>query len=206
MRKISFLLFAISFAIGAYAQSCEEVADKLLNKLATTSLQTDFNISVTEPEAQSLNYSGNILMKGKAFRLYMASTQAYYNGTTLWVYDSDLDEINISKPTDEDLQETNPLLVIQLVRHNCRLHYSDTFKDQTQWSVDFYPNNKHSDVLKYTVQFHRNDLVPTRIIINEIHNRTTTVILSGQKYGVDTIGKFELDTKKYSDAIITDLR
>ncbi len=199
-------MIANIIATVVFAQSCEEVTDRLLDKINTTALQTDFNISVTEPETKSLNYSGNMLMKGKSFRLYMLSVQAYYNGTTMWVYDSDIDEINISTPTDADLQETNPLILIQLIRYNCRLHFTDTFKDRTQWSVDFYPNNKYSDVLKYTVQFRRSDLVPTRIIINEIHNRTTTIILSGQKYGVDTTGKFELDTGKYPKAIITDLR
>lgn len=189
-----------------YSQTCEEAIDKMLNKLNTTSLQTDFNISITEPETQSLNYSGQLLTLGSKFNLRMLTIQAFFDGSTLWVYDKDIDEINITHPTDQELIESNPLLLIRLVRDNCRLHFTDNFRDPAQWSVDLYPNDKKSSVLKYTVQFRRSDLMPMRITISETLNRTTTIILSGQKYGVDTTGKFNLDTNKYPDAVVNDLR
>lgn len=205
-RRLLYILIISCVSFMSYGQTCDEVLDRLIEKLNTTSLQTDFNIAVTEPNTQSLNYSGNLLMLGKKFNLRMLTIQAYYNGKSLWVYDSDIDEINVSNPTEEELQETNPLLLIQLVRRNCRLHYTDNFKDKTQWSVDLYPNNKKSEVLKYTVQFRRTDLMPTRVLISEIQNKTTTVILSGQKFGVATTGHFELDESKHPNATINDLR
>ncbi len=206
MKRNLFILVLLFWGIGVFGQSCGEVTDKLLSKLNTTSLQTDFSISITEPETQSLNYSGSLLTMGSKFNLRMLTVQAFYDGSTLWVYDRDIDEINISHPTSEELIESNPLLLIKLVRENCRLHFTDTFKDASQWSVDFYPNDKKSPVLKYTVQFNKKDLIPTKIIISEVQNKTTTIILSGQRYGVDTTGKFSLDVKKYPDAMINDLR
>lgn len=196
----------LSIAAICMAQSCEEVTDKLLQKLNATALQTDYNISITQPQNESQNFSGQITMKGEAFNLRIGSMQAFFNGRTMWVLDTDLDEININTPTAEELTESNPLLLIKKVRNECRMRFTDNFKDKTQWSVDFYPNDKKSEILKYTIQFRRTDLIPTRIIINEIHSKTTTIILSGQKYGVDTTAKFELDTKKYPDATINDLR
>lgn len=196
----------LSIAAICMAQSCEEVTDKLLQKLNATALQTDYNISITQPQNESQNFSGQITMKGEAFNLRIGSMQAFFNGRTMWVLDTDLDEININTPTAEELTESNPLLLIKKVRNECRMRFTDNFKDKTQWSVDFYPNDKKSEILKYTIQFQRTDLIPTRIIINEIHSKTTTIILSGQKYGVDTTAKFELDTKKYPDATINDLR
>ena len=206
MKRLLNILFISCLTLSVCAQNCEQVTDKLLQKLNSTALRTDYNIAITQPETLSQNYSGQITMKGQSFNLRMGTVQAFYNGKTMWVMDSDLDEINITSPTAEELTESNPLLLINSIRQQCRLHFTDNFNDKALWSVDFYPNNKKSEILKYTVQFRRSDLIPTKIIISEIHSKLTTIILSAQQYGVDTTGEFELNVKNYPEATINDMR
>ncbi|MBR3566588.1 MAG: outer membrane lipoprotein carrier protein LolA [Paludibacteraceae bacterium] len=205
MKKILTILLCLT-TLTTFGQNCEQIADQLIEKLNSSALKTDFNISVTQPDVESSNYSGQIIMRGPQFYLNITPIKAYFDGTTLYTHDTGIDEINITNPTKEELQDINPMSILQTLRQHSWLRFTDNFHDNTLYSIDLYPQNKMSEITKYTIQFRKTDLVPTRIIIYEIQNKTTTIILSGQKYGVDTTNRFTLDLKLHPKATINDLR
>ena len=90
-----------------------EVLDKVLEDLSKSSgIRVDFGGSET----------GFLLLKGEKFYLNNGSIQSWYDGKTQWSYLADTEEVNISHPTQEELQGINPYLI--LMRYKSDFNYA----------------------------------------------------------------------------------
>jgi len=99
---LSILLAACSYAA---AQKPAQVLDAFVAKLrAGGTITANFNVTAAN---QSL--AGTLAMSNKKFRLISDDTKCWYDGATQWTYSTATGEVNITTPTAEDLQMTNPL-------------------------------------------------------------------------------------------------
>lgn len=114
-RLFTFWMLALlPFCISAQTDTkAAEVLDNVLEDLSKSSgIRVDFGGSET----------GFLLLKGEKFYLNNGNIQSWYDGKTQWSYLADTEEVNISHPTQEELQCINPYLI--LMRYKSDFNYA----------------------------------------------------------------------------------
>ena len=112
MKKICFLITAVLLSATTFAQTAKSV----LNKAAATvtmkeGVKADFKMT-----GSMVNTSGSIIIKGKMFHATTPQASIWFDGKTQWTYMKDNDEVNISNPTEVQLQAINPYNFINLYK------------------------------------------------------------------------------------------
>ena len=179
----------------------------LFATLEQTVLEADFTLTVSTDNAQSsaMAYPGTVTMQGRQFLFSLMGTQAAYDGATMYLYEEDTDELTLSTPTEEELVETNPLLLAQYMTSVCNV---------TERHVN--PADEGSDILVVltpkdaaSVPFTRLTLrltsvqepLPVSLEMTEKH-QTTLLKLRNARY-TDASPSFRLSPP---DAYVNDLR
>ena len=123
MYKHLFIILSLLISsITTFAQSGKEVLDataQLLTKsTATRVVFTGTNFSGTQ---ETGSFSGTIVLKGDKYNLDSDMIRAWFDGKTLWTILTGSEEINMSEPTEEELQTINPLYFINLYKQGFTL-------------------------------------------------------------------------------------
>jgi hypothetical protein len=159
------------------------VLQSLLATLEQKTLVSDFTISIAEAQAQPTTYTGDLAIHGKQFTLSMFAIEAAYDGNTLYMYSDDTEELMLSTPTDEELQQTNPFLYAQALLPVCQ--YSEkAVGDKTQ--ITLTPNDQSAGITKFVLRLTTATLLPTSIEIHEEDGKQTTLRLNNARYTDDT--------------------
>lgn len=101
-----------------------------LARLDTAAFSTEYTLTITEQTsaaAAPMTSVGSIVMQGKCFRGTLFSTEAAYDGRTMYIYQPDLQELTLTQPTEDELTQTNPLLY---ARELYRTHPIDITMDE----------------------------------------------------------------------------
>ncbi|MDR0872353.1 MAG: outer membrane lipoprotein carrier protein LolA [Prevotellaceae bacterium] len=218
MKKI-LLLIGICLSAGVWAQQAQYTPDKeaksILDKTAaalqkTSGVQASFTLTIDNHQMdkkQSLN--GTIWLKGNKFKLSVAEMETCYDGKTQWVYLPDNEEVTISAPTAEELQDVNPTAIISSYQKGYKLQKSDdkTIDGKPAFVVSLYPDER-------TQPYHRIEITVEKstyniLAINTFGKNGTDTLIKIKKYTKDLTladNLFIFDTKKYPEVEIVDLR
>ena len=112
----------------------------LLSNLETKTLQSDISFTVQEQGQAALTSPGKVTMQGVCF---MGSARGYevaYDGSTFYFYDPDANELTLTRPTEDELMMTNPLLYARYLSHNGTVRET-TNKDGTITTVTITPDS-----------------------------------------------------------------
>ena len=175
------------------------VLQSLLATLEQKTLVSDFAISIAEAQAQPTTYTGELAMRGKQFTLSMFAIEAAYDGNTLYMYSDDTEELMLSTPTEEELQQTNPFLYAKALLPVCQ-HTEKAMGDKTQ--ITLTPNDQSAGITKFVLRVTTATLLPTSIEIHEEDGKRTTLRLNNARY-TDDNPSFVLEKE---GAYINDLR
>jgi outer membrane lipoprotein-sorting protein len=123
MNRIFLIVISLMFGcLGNYAQTAQQVLDAtakiLTSSQATRVVFTGTNFSGTQ---ETGNFKGTIVLKGTAYNLDSDMIRAWFDGKTLWTILSGSEEVNVSHPTQEELQTMNPLYFINLYKKGYNL-------------------------------------------------------------------------------------
>lgn len=112
MKKICFLITMALMSIGASAQTAKSVLDKAASTVTMKEgVKADFKMTGSMGST-----SGSIIIKGKMFHATTPQASVWFDGKTQWTYMKDNDEVNISNPTEAQLQTINPYNFINLYK------------------------------------------------------------------------------------------
>ena len=107
------LLVLLPFCINAQTDAkAAGILDRVLEDFSQSGIRAEFEGSET----------GLLLLKGEKFYLNSGNIQSWYDGKTQWSYVADTEEVNISHPTQEELQGINPYLI--LMRYKTDFNYA----------------------------------------------------------------------------------
>ena len=114
MRKYIFSVLIALLSLPVIAQQQQSQAKAVLDKTAEAfrkagGVKADFIIkSVTNGLVEG-SESGTIQLKGEKFVLKASEVITWFDGKTQWSYVVRNDEVNVSNPTQEELQQINPI-------------------------------------------------------------------------------------------------
>lgn len=167
-------------------------------QLENLTLQSDVQLTVTHQQNQPMTYVGKCALRGECFYLSMLSMEAAYDGQTLYVYSEDTQELTLSNPTQQELLETNPIILAKQIAQNSAIT-ERVSGDKTIYTI--VPNDTKWQVNQCIVKIQTLTMLPSQIQLYE-NERTTSLTFIMPTYSQETM-EFKIDKH---DVYINDLR
>lgn len=105
------ILTILSLTAAMRAEAAETARDVLARTLeaieSAPALEVDFTVTTDDGSGK-----GVLLMSGRRFAIKADGMATWYDGKTQWSYSESTGEVNVTEPTDEELAEINPLLLL----------------------------------------------------------------------------------------------
>ena len=149
---------------------------------------------------------GTIRMKGRQFVLETEGMTTWFDGRTQWTYLEEVDEVNITEPTADELQSINPYAWLSLYKQGYELKTRKV--NGRLLPVTLTATDRHRQVQGMTLYIDpdtrmprqidmrlQGSLQPVRIVIRQCH--------TGLTYA-DSF--FVFDSQKHPTAEVIDLR
>lgn len=180
-------------------------ADKVVMKAAAVvtnakGIEASFTITANGRSAR-----GVLKSSGQKFSVILPQVSSWYNGSLLYTYNPRTSETTLTKPTAQELLETNPLLYVKGSAGGYTYSFSPV-KRNGKYVVDLKPKNKRSGLRKLTFTINASTFRTERIVV-DAGSGVSTVDVTSFKSGVSfPASAFEYPKAKYPKAEIVDLR
>jgi outer membrane lipoprotein carrier protein len=139
-------------------------AKKILDRVSAknknyTTIQTKFVLTIeNRRENKKSSTSGFLKTKGPKYYMESFGTKVYYDGTTLWSYTEDNNEVTISEPdtASGDFIE-NPSKIFDFYNHDFKYKLVGETKVDIGWvyELDLFPNNLDQPYSRFKVYVKR---------------------------------------------------
>ncbi len=213
MKKTSLLLLLVSASLQiAHAQKdakATEVLEAVSNKYKSIpAFKAQFNYAMENPNANlKENYNGDITVKGSKFYLKMGGQEIINNGSTVWTYLKESNEVNISdyEPEEDAITPTN---VYTIYKKGYKYNYVEQIKEggQVYDVVDLTPENKNAQIYKIRLTVNKKDRsIKSFKTFEKNGNRYVYTIAKFTPTEVDDKA-FVFDKAKYKGVEVVDLR
>ncbi len=199
MKRLLLAIVAILTMSTTQAQTAQQVLDKCAALVSAPDGATA-NFAMTS--AQYGNASGTISIKGQKFYMHSNATTMWFDGTTLWTYVAQNEEVNISTPTAQQLQSLNPYHFINLYKQG----YTTTMTTSaTSYTVHLTATDPQKKISEAFVTVSKENYAPKEIKLLQ-GTKWTTFTVSGLKAERQDDTKFRFKSSDYPDAELIDLR
>ena len=183
----------------ATAQSAKEVLDKAAQAVSNKQgISAKFNIS--GPNFSPTN--GTIYVKGKKFQATTSVATIWFDGKTQWTYMKDNNEVNVSNPSESELQALNPYNFINIYKKG--FNYTMTTKGNS-YEVHLTATDKKRSIQEMYITVSKSGYVPTQVKMKQ-KKGWTTINISNLKASKLSDSMFRFNTKDYPHAEVIDLR
>ena len=217
MKKVLILLLVfISISVFAQAEYTLDVeAKNILDKTAqalqkSTGVQAVFTLTIDNQQTeQKQSLDGTLWLKGNKFKLAIDDLETYYDGKTQWVFMPEDEEVTISVPTAEELEDINPTAIISSYKKGYKLKKDNdkTVNGKAAYVVCIYPDDR-------TKPYHRIEIIVEKstyniLAINTYGKNGTNTLINIKKHEKDlnlADNIFVFDTKKHPNVEVIDLR
>lgn len=233
-KRIILFLLTFIFAANIFAQYGNDTlvydpeAKKILDKLSkqTQSYETirlSFSYTIhNKAENVKDSYNGYVFLKGKKYKLILPGNEIFTDGTTVWTYNKDAEEINVTEfnPDDESVLNPNKLFTIYEKGFKYRLRAEGKEKikikekrkikevSKTTYTIDLYPEkpqNAKYKIIRLTIDKAKSQML--RIVYMGKDGTDFIIEILEFKPNVKIIDKiFVYDKNKYPNADLIDLR
>jgi outer membrane lipoprotein-sorting protein len=211
MKKSLYIVVCLLLASGISAQNVTGILDKAAAAYNTSNgLSATFAIrAYSEQQNTAESFEGKINMKGDKFTLQTPDLLTWYDGSTQWTCMIHAGEVNISTPTGDELQLTNPSILLNSYKKG----FTAAFKGESTapngkaaYDVTLTPEKK-SDITKIELQIEKFSSLPACIVIQMKNGLSNSIVISDVKTGINQPDSFfRFNEAAYPDVEIIDLR
>lgn len=200
-KLIALLAFLLtSFSVSA--ENAEQILDNAAKKISAAKSITAKYSLVTSDGSSS---GGSIVMSGEKFVMTSADMTVWFDGKTQWSLIPSNSEVNVSEPTAEELQQINPIFIINAFRKAYTA--SLVKKDASQTLITLKAKDTKADISMATVTLNSSTLMPVTISIKMASGQRATIRISSLKTGAKLPDStFRFDAKTHKGIEIIDLR
>ncbi|MBQ9357067.1 MAG: cell envelope biogenesis protein LolA [Prevotella sp.] len=193
------LLLAVLTINACFGQTATQVLDRCAAKVSSQDGATA-NFAMTS--AQYGDAQGTISIKGQMFRTQTGTVSMWFDGTTLWTYMAQNDEVNISTPNDQQLQTLNPYNFINMYRSGFSTTMNTT---ATTFVVHLTATDQQRRIREAFITVDKTSYAPKEIKMLQ-GNRWTTFTISNLRTERLADTMFRFDHTAYPNAEVIDLR
>lgn len=207
--------FVLAFAVSASAQKSDPEAKAILDAVSAkfktfTTVQATFSYKVENAAGKALsNKTGTLLMKGTKYRVSFAGQEIFCNGTTIWNYDKNANEVTISKLESSSGTITPQKLFTNFYDKDFRyiLNGEKKVGNKTLQEIEMTPIDKSKPFHKVYLLIDKaaKTIYSTKVLENAGNRYTYTVSTMKTNAAMDD-SQFTFDKKKYPGVEEVDLR
>lgn len=185
----------------AAADNASQTLDKAAAKLRSAkSVTASYTLSTSQGSS-----AGTLTLAGDKFAMNSSQVNIWYDGKTQWTYVSADNEVNVTEPTAQELQQINPFIIINTFRQNYSARTISKAKNAQK--ITLTAKNSKADIRSATVTVNPATLLPSEISLKMASGQTATIRISSIKIGnALPLSAFRFPAKKYPKAEIIDLR
>ena len=198
MKKICFLIMAALLSTATMAQTAKSVLDKAAAHITVKEgVKANFKM-----KGGIGNAIGTIYIKGKKFHANTAKATVWFDGKTMWTYVKDNEEVNVSNPTEAQLQAINPYNFINLYKNG----YTYTMNTAgTNYVIHLTSNSADRKIKELFITVNKKSYEPMQVKMLQGKKWTTFDITSIKKEKIAD-SQFRFNSKDFPKAEIIDLR
>ena len=199
MKKICFVITMLLFCVGANAESAKSILDKAAATVSNPSgIQANFQMI----SKQFGSTSGTISIKGQKFQATTPDAMVWFDGKTQWTYMKQNDEVNVSNPTEAELQAINPYNFINIYKTGFKL---SSKKTGGYYEVHLKATDKKRKIQEMYIIVDQQSYRPTHVKMYQ-NGKWTVLLISSLKSTSLNDGLFQFNAKDFPQAEIIDLR
>ena len=210
MKHIFLILFALASLICQAQNNAQSILDKASASFENAGgVEAKFRIQLSQSGKPIGTNTGTIQIKNDKFVMETPESITWFNGKTQWSYLPSSNEVNISNPTQEELQSINPYLLLDTYKkgYTYKLGAQQTFAGKHIYEIILTSTNRNNDISQITLYIQKQSYQPLYIEVlqknKSISKITVTEYRTKQKFPDK---RFNFDRQKYSDAEEIDLR
>ncbi len=174
MRSHILLIFTSFFlaATGIHSQeSAEQIMDRMLSSFVDQKQMVfDFKLTVEIPEQNNIEFEGNLIKSDDKYSATMGDRWIKTDGKTQWVFDPDLQEVQIYDANADNALPLSPEEMLK-VYNTDDFDFDITGKEgngQNEiYLVEFKPKDKSADVVKAGMAIYKSSAFPKYIKVTE---------------------------------------
>ena len=198
LREMMMALFALNSLFTASAQTPKSVLDKAAATI-TVKEGVKANFKMTAGKGST---SGTLLLKGRKFHASTPVAIVWFDGKTQWTYVKNNDEVNISTPTEAQLQAINPYNFINLYKKGYDATLNKSGKD---YVVHLTATDKNKKIQELFVTVNKSTYHPTQVKLLQNKKWTVFDITDIKRQNIPD-SQFQFNSKDFPNAEIIDLR
>lgn len=216
MRQMMKYIFSILIALltlPVFAQKQAQaklVLDKTADAFeAAGSVKADYSIQAFNKGNSLGTASGVIELKGDKFLLKTPETISWFDGKTQWSYLIANDEVNISTPTEAELQGMNPYALLYLYKKGFDYKFGTVtnFHDKPIYEILLVATDKKQDLSRIVLYVTKDLYQPVYIAVEQRDGSRSEITITGYQTGLKLDDSaFVFDKKQYPTAEVIDLR
>jgi outer membrane lipoprotein-sorting protein len=195
--------------LSATAQNAAGILDKAASVCNQPGGISASFVMQTRSEQGSESFEGLIHIKGDKFTLSTPDIKTWYDGTTQWTYMEHAEEVNISTPEGDELQFTNPGILLSTYQKGFTAVYKGegtATNGKTAYLIELTPKKK-TDITKVELQIEKFSSLPVRIYVEMKNKLSNTIQISNIKTNINREDSFFAFPKAdYPEAEEIDLR
>ena len=214
MRK---WILCVLFALGVLAiqAQTDDASMKLLSKVSSTyksSTGTELKIKITIDDSKTKMHqaaSGTLKTKGCMFVLQSDMATMLFDGKDLYAYNKKTNEVTISEPEAEELEEVDPTSIINQYKTGYKIDKPEelTVNGRPAKLVKLYPEDRDQEFFKIEMYVYTDTYQPCKMITFSKNGVQNTIVIekmeTNKQFPANT---FVFDKQKYPNAEIIDIR
>lgn len=208
-RIYTLLLAACATSFGAFAQTARQVLDQTANTLkGSGGIEATFEATQFKGTQESGTTDGHIYVMGNKFKITSPSLTTWFDGRTQWTLLTGSDEVNMSTPTEAELQQINPYTFVNLYKRGYDLSLATTtYQGKACHEVRLTAQSKSGDIQLLILVIDKTSHLPLSIRLRNNRGEWMRIRVSGirtrRNYGDST---FRFDEKQHPGIEVIDLR
>jgi outer membrane lipoprotein-sorting protein len=206
------LIFLLSLLTVAATAQKDPEAVRILSEFSrkatqAPSVKIDFSINAeNEQDGESTTMEGTAVISGDSYRLTMADNIIWADGSAVWNYIPDANEVTITEPDpDDDSFMSKPSVLFSLYKEGYKVRLLD--QNEREWIIDLYPEDIRVNLVRIRLSIGKRlyDLKSAEYRTKDGMN----VMLTAEKYDLGfrpADGYFTFRPADYKGVDIVDMR
>jgi outer membrane lipoprotein-sorting protein len=215
MRTGLFVMFLL--LSGALFAQQDAKAKEILDKLSQTtrsykSIQIDFSFTLENKAANVKETNeGWVALKDKSYRLHMPALgmEVFCDGTTVWSYLTDANEVNVTENDPAEEGSLNPANIFTIYEKGFKFTYigEEAVNGKTAQVIDLFPVDKTKEFTKVRLYVDKAKSQILKAITYNKDNNTYTLVMKTMKTDQITGDDyFKFNKAKYPGVEVNDMR
>lgn len=216
MKKIvltSVVLFLVGAVFAQDGNKAKEILEQVSAKTKTfKSLKASFVFAMENDEMDIHERNeGTILVKGQKYQVKLpdVGVEVYSDGTTIWNYMKDGNQVTISNIDSEGSELMDPSSIFSIYERGFRSEYQGEKKvaGKSVYQIKLFPDSDEYEVSEIEVAIDKQQMMISSAVLHGTDGNLYNIEVKNLKTNVDVAdSEFQFDASKYPDVEEIDLR